>query len=577
MTKKKSCSGLRAKLLMSGVASAALAGASYGQAQGTSPSQQPPGEVAGEMQSDTVLSLPQVRGLMAPPGAENSRFVVGGIVLEGGQPELNARALEAAPKSGATVTVADLFEFAGHVQQLYFEAGYPLVRVAVPAQDIQLNGGDVRLLIVDGYIDHIDSSALPDKVARQVEKMLSPLVGEQMVTADELERRILLAGDTKGLRLRTALTPGAEIGATTLVVTGEHQALNAVVSIDNRVIEDVGREQITFSAAANSVLGAGEQVVVTAATALDDPGFGSTALRSYLGVSASAPVGVDGWSVGFQALQASNAPDPVEAGVQFKSDFFRTGINASYALERTRKKSTTVSLGFDASFEEQNVELLANEVPLFSDRTRAVRAGLSGYRSLSSPGTLSYDVQFSQGIDGLGARGASEASVLRPLSREGADADFTKLNIGATALKKVSEQLWVRATVKAQSSFNEPLLRSEQTSFVSADLVSGPPSGLVTGDRMVAGRFEAQSNVRVNDLFNVQPYAAVAAGESHLEQVSQLERAHSGAASAGLGLRSQLQLTDRALMNLQLEWASIQSKDERLDRDWLGFSVALRR
>jgi hemolysin activation/secretion protein len=574
--KSKFYLSLRARLLLSGLTSAALVGTAHGQGQTTSPSQQPPGEVAGETQNDAVLSLPQVRGLLAPSGAEDTKFVLGAVVLEGGQPDLNAQAMQAAPSSGSTLSVAELFEFAGLVQRLYFEAGYPLVRVVVPAQDIKPAGGDVRILIVNGYIDGIDSSGLPGRVAGQVEKMLAPLVGDETITASELERRVLLAGDTDGLSLRTALTPGEGIGATTLVVTGEHRALETVVSIDNRVIEEVGREQVTFSAAFNSVLGAGEQFVLTTATALSDPGLGPSALRSYAGVSASAPVGVDGWSVGFQAMQASNAPDPIAAGIQFENEFFRAGVSTSYALKRTRKSSASLTLGFDASFEEQRLDLLGQEVSLFSDRTRVIRAGLSGYQSLSRTGALSFDAQLSRGLDGLGARAASDASNLRPLSRDGTDAAFTKLAFGATAVQKLSDELRLQATVRAQSSFNAPLLRSEQTSFVSPGLVSGPPSGLVTGDRMVAGRFEAQSSVRVTDTISIQPYLAVAAGESHLERATALERDHSGATSAGIGLRSQLQITDRSQLALQLEWASLDSDDTRLNRDWLGFSVSLR-
>lgn len=569
-------STLSMRLLLTGFSSAVLAGAAHGQGQTPSPSQQPPGEVAGEDKTDAVFSIPEFRGLQAPEGADQSSFVVVAITLEGGQPDLNAAAAGFAPAAGSTISVAELFAYAGRVQAQYFNAGYPLIRVVVPAQDIQPAGSEVRILIVNGFIEDIDSSALPGRVAGQVERLLRPLVGNPSVSAAELERRILLAGDTAGLSLRSALTPGAEIGATSLIVTGDYSAVEGVVTIDNRVIEDVGREQATFSIALNSLLGRGDQVVLTTATALSEPGLGDGALRSYVGLSASLPVGTEGWSAGLQLLQASNTPDPVAGGAQFGNEFFRAGVSASYALSRTRRASSVLSLSFDASFEEQQLDLLGLQASLFADRTRVARASLSGYSLLGGRGQVSYDAEVSKGIDGLGARAGGDATALRPLSRDGADADFFKFSAGGTLTQEVLEGLSLQTTVRAQSSFNAPLVRSEQTSFVSPGLISGPPSGAVTGDRMIAGRMEAQTLVRIAESLVVQPYAAIAAGESHLERPTALERRHSGASSLAIGVRTQIDVLDSQTMSAQLEWARVESRDQRIERDWFGFSVGLK-
>lgn len=566
---------LDARVLLSGITSVFLAGMAHGQSQIQSPSQQPPGERAGEDKTDAVLSIPELRGLRAPDGAELKSFSVGTILLEGGLEDINARAAALAPAPGATLSVEELFKYAGLVQSLYFDAGYPLVRVVVPAQDIEPLGSTVKILVINGYVDAIDTAALPARVARRVEKVLSPLIGEVAISASELERRILLAGDTAGLRLRSALTPGVEIGATSLVLTGDHSAVDGVISLDNRVIEDVGREQVTASLALNSVFGRGEQLVLTGATALEDPEIGESALRSYTGLSASLPVGTEGWSIGLQLLHASNAPEPV-GGAAFDNTFFRVGLSAAYALERSRRASSVLSFGVDASYEEQRLQLPGLQASLFADRTRVARAGFSGYGHLGDQSQLTYDIQVSKGIDGLGARNTSDATALRPLSREGADAGFAKISVGGSLKKDVYEWLSLQAAIRAQTSFNQPLVRSEQASFVSPGLVSGPPSGSVTGDRMIAGRMEAQTSVQISDVVNLQPYISIAAGESHLENPTALERRHSGGRSLGLGLRAAFDVTSEQTLSAQLEWASVDSDDQRLERDWFGFSVAVR-
>jgi len=219
---------------------------------------------------------------------------------------------------------------------------------------------------------------------------------------------------------------------------------------------------------------------------------------------------------------------------------------------------------------------LGLDASLFTDRTRVARASLSGYSLLGDNGQLTYEVQVSKGIDGLGARSASNATAVRPLSRDGADASFTKLSASGSIKFAVFEALSLQSSIRAQSSFNEPLVRSEQASMVSHGLVSGPPSGTVTGDRMIAGRMEAQTLVRIADSLNIQPYVSVAAGESHFEKPTALERRHSGASSIGTGLRTQFDIMNRNTVTAQIEWARVESNDQRLDRDWLGVSVALR-
>lgn len=96
----------------------------------------------------------------------------------------------------------------------------------------------------------------------------------------------------------------------------------------------------------------------------------------------------------------------------------------------------------------------------------------------------------SPGGDAFGARSAESATGARPLPRDGADASFGKLALGAALIHRREEGISFQTAIRAQTSFHEPLVRSEQASFVSPGLVSGPPSGSVTGDRMIAARLD---------------------------------------------------------------------------------------
>lgn len=552
-----------------------IAGAALGQDVPTTPSQLMPGESAVIQGPDALLTLPEIRGLQAPQGAAQTRLTLAGIALEGGVEAINARAETHAPAPGTHITLDAVYAYASRLQQLYFESGYPLVRVTIPAQDIDAAGATIRVMIVNGYVDRIDTSALPGRVEGQVARMLAPLLNNTLVSAEELERRVLLAGDTAGLALRSAITPGQQTGAVTLVLTGEHRPVNAVLSVDNRLVEASGREQLTASVALNSYFGAGEQLLLTAATSLNDPGFGNSAQRSYLSASASRPVGVEGWSLSLYAIHAASTPEPTLPGVVFDGEFFRIGVSTSYALKRSRTENITLSLAADASYEDQDISLAGLTAPLFADRTRAVRASITGTQ-LRRSGELGYDAQLSRGIAALGARTRDDASPLRPLSRDGADADFTRLAGGVNFSQTLAGGLQFRAGLRGQTSFNAPLLRSEQTSILAPGLISAPPGGLVTGDRMIAGRLELQTRYSPNENLAVQPFVAFAAGESRLERPTALERTHSAAYGPSAGVRASFGTPAGPAFSAQVEWTRLNSNDQRLSRDWFGFTLALR-
>lgn len=567
----------RAGLVLAVLAALASGGSTAFAAQQVpvTPSQLPPGEAAVRPGPDARLSLPAVRGLQAPAGAAETTLIISEIAVEGGIETVTAQARAALPEPGARVSLEAVYAYAGLLQRLYFEAGYPLIRVVVPAQDIDPGGARLRILVINGFIDRVDVSALPPQLQRQVSRMLMPLVGNEAVSAEELERRVFLAGDTAGLTLRSLITPGEEIGGASLVLTGDYQPVSAVLSADNRLVETSGREQLTASLALNSLFARGDQFQLTAATALNDPRFGRSALRSYLGFSASVPVGVDGWSASVQLIHAASAPEPLTAAIGFDGEFFRVGLTTTYALRRSREASINVSLGFDASYEDQNINLAGLGVPLFADRTRVIRASVSGTHRLAR-GQFGYDAQLSRGLSVLGARSSGDASTLRPLSRDGADADFTRLTAGVTLTQNVFGPLRLVADLRGQTSFNEPLLRSEQGSIIGAGLISAPPGGLVTGDRMIAGRVELQAYRQFGDDLVVQPFVALSGGESHLERPTALERAHTAATGPSLGVRATLGRPGSNMLSGQLEWTRLDSNDARLARDWFGFSVALR-
>src|SRR5665811_2169559 len=99
----------------------------------------------------------------------------------------------------------------------YSAAGFALVRVVVPQQKL-VNGADVRLVVVDGFIERIDTSALPAGIKARIEQVLLPLLHMRELSLRTIERKLLLAGDTPGTMLRSTLSAGRVPGGSVLVV-----------------------------------------------------------------------------------------------------------------------------------------------------------------------------------------------------------------------------------------------------------------------------------------------------------------------------------------------------------------------
>ncbi|WP_281292806.1 POTRA domain-containing protein, partial [Methylobacterium oryzihabitans] len=221
--------------------------------------------------SGGALAIPDGVGPAAPPGAERLAVRVGRLRVEGlppgrgERPAALARDL-AARLSGQTVAVADLFAAARDLEQAYAGEGFALVRVVLPAQQLR-DGGDVRLLVVDGLVERVDAAALPPEIRGRVEAVLAPLVGRPGLTLAEIERRVLLAGDTPGTVLRSILAAGAQPGATVLVVEARYKPVTGLVSTDNVLAQSLGTYTLGTGLDLNSPTGHGETLYFRASGA----------------------------------------------------------------------------------------------------------------------------------------------------------------------------------------------------------------------------------------------------------------------------------------------------------------------
>ena len=488
--------------------------------------------------------LPEGGGQEAPQGAETLHVTLSGLDVRGGMPELQAETerLEAQLK-GKSISGADLFAAANALETAYIRAGYILVRVSLPPQSIR-NGQRLKLVVTRGFVEAIDASGLSTRVRHHVERYLSFLVGRNDLTRQELERQLLLAGDTPGLMLKSVLKAGKASGSTVIIVEGYHAAMTGSLDLDNSLSPEMGRWNGGLGVALNSIFGKGE-VIYGRIAGYPDISHGSLfdddPCNRLLVFGFSVPLGTKGYWFAMEGTDSRTHPTST-LGYTLPDHFQRLSTKAGYHWLRSRKANMSTTLTFDISEEKQEIDFDGSRSDFTHDSLRVVRLTQSGDRALFEGAHISASATLSVGLDMLGAR---KGTFTVPLSRDGAKPDFTKLAIEARFTQAFGHKFGqMSLSAQAQTSFGTALVCSEQIGIGGSQWLSAFQNGNISGDSGVAARAEWSLPTRL-PLFPsksrfgaaIVPYVFAAGGIVTLEQPSAVEHDVTRATSFGAGIR----------------------------------------
>ncbi|NBC97230.1 MAG: ShlB/FhaC/HecB family hemolysin secretion/activation protein [Deinococcus-Thermus bacterium] len=475
-------------------------------------------------------------GLAAPPGAERLTIRIGAVEVDGTLPGM-AVPTEALRQrlTGRRIRASELFEAAAELEQAYANEGYVLARVVLPQQRLT-DGGTLRLRVVDGFVERVDLEAVPDPVRDRLRVLTEPLVGARGLRLEEIERRILLAGDTYGVALGSALQAGATPGGTVIVLDPEYRGVTGFVGADNSLSEELGDWKLDAGIEVNGVLGFGESLYARISGHPDGDFFSDPTIRT-LSFGAVVPVGTDGLTVNFEGALSETEAD--EDGPDVPSEFERYSLRLFYPWVRSRDFNLTTRLAFDAQDDRLDIDAAGGTLPVYEDRVRVLRLAADAFWLTEERATIEVGGELSFGIDGFGARTADDAAGGTPLSREGADADFAKLELSGRYRAPLDDQTTLTVNGRMQTSFGDPLVIGEQFGIASAREISPLDAGTLTGDSgwvlrgELARRFEAEAG---GQTVNLSPYVFAAAGAVYLEEPAADEQDETSATAYGFGV-----------------------------------------
>ena len=518
------------------LAFALLTATSGASGQVVAPSRVTPTTLAPPSGPSGAIVVTSPEGLTAPANASKLFLTIGNVTVEGGFPELAADTAAITAKiQGRRISVAEIFAAANAIEQAYAARGYVLVRVAVPPQQLK-NGGSLRLVVIDGFIEGVDLKGIPEKQRALVQARLASLIGKRPVTLAEIERRLLLASDIPGLSLSSTITRGTAPGATLLVLEGTWNAAVGTLGVDNRLPTSLGDWELNGALAVNSPLGYGEQIYGAASSGWDlGKVFNATTPMQLLGAGIVAPIGVDGWKINPEYTNSVTRPAPTPWAPADVGYYQRFDLRASYPLILSRAQTLT----FQATYEwaQEHLSPIGFDTDLYDDQYNVARLQLEDHLRLPY-GLLAGTLVFSQGLGGRGETQAALTGV--PLSQQGAFPTFSKLGLDATWTQPLPYDLQGVLIGQAQTSFGHPLFIAEQFSLDGPQAASAYPLGTFSVDEGATLRGEIQRPFAFGWTQwrgTVAPYVFGAASQGWIDDPTAVQPGHISAESFGVGVR----------------------------------------
>ena len=392
---------------------------------------------------------------------------------------------------GPSVPVGRIEAARAALLNLYRGQGFVLTTVSASVSP----GGDLRFNIIEGRIAEVKLDGDIGPAGVQVLRFLNHLTEHQPIDNATLERWLLLAQDVPGVTLHAVLQPSAEDpGALTLVAQVQRQAVNGLLTVDNRAFRQTGPEEGLAIIDLNSFTQLGERTELSVYhTNGSTQNFGQASTEVFVGAS-GLKVRLYG---GYGKAEPS---DPLrEIGYQGFTTTF--GLAASYPVIRSRQQTLNVIANLDAVETEIRTESgpQGQEIRASRDSLRIARVGaeyaiedlLAGD---ARPAVNFASIRLSRGLPFLGGTGNGNATPGRQNER----VDFTKVAVELSRTQTLfvpwsGSSVALKTRVLGQGS-GDVLPPSEKFFLGGSEIDRGFYSGEVTGDNAFAWSFELQLN-----------------------------------------------------------------------------------
>ncbi|ASK33545.1 hemin-binding protein [Alcanivorax sp. N3-2A] len=406
----------------------------------------------------------------ADPAA--AQVLVNGIAFEGNS-TYSSQDLSGlvAAEIGRPMTLLEIQKMAAEVERFYHDAGYPLVKVVVPAQTFA-DGRPVRMVVLEGQLGQVTVKGNRrfdnERVAAAL-RAAGVEAGEPLKLS-EVERALTRVNRLSGITASATLRPGDRQGYTDLQVDIEEAPrVSGAVEINNFGSEDTGEYRVIPSIKLENLSGRGDGLNLLGMKSIGD----GDAYFGYLDYT--TPLNARGTS-----LQVYGSSGNVNIGREFRvleieGDSTSAGIGLMQDQVLSARNVLTYSLWLEGTDLEQT--MLGTTVA--EDQVRKVRLGVGlDHSDLFGRTLASVDVH--QGL-GENLGGMDNDSVESSRSFAGADNRFTKITVDLTRIQRLTSRTVLIPRLYGQYAF-DPLVSSEQWAIGGVNSVKGHLPSAYSGD-----------------------------------------------------------------------------------------------
>ena len=433
---------------------------------------QPDGHVPAEAEAPARSAPPTIEVEAQPEEnrAGDQKILVGAVTLKGLevlQPADFAAVIT--PRLGQLIDDAGLRALAGAIARQAQSRGFPFATAWIEPQ--HLSSGVLTVRVDEGRVDEVRLDG-PDEPA--VRAALAPLVTGAPVRLGDVERRLLLAGDIDGIRIRNTRYL-REDGRGILVVQLSKDSLAGSIALSNEGTKPLGPAQIRIEADVNGLLSNDDSIILTyTGTPLDPQELNFGYARYAKRVSAN------GTELTLTGTYSEARPGAYLSDLDLRSRSWYVAAGVLQPLWRRR----SASLWFEGELGLRDLHQWEGDALVRADRLAVLRATLYGYADFAG-GRLRGSVTVSQGLGILGATQTGD-----PLaSRFDADGTFTTLYAWSDWTRSLGGRFSVRLAAQGQLA-SQPLLITEETSLGGTAFLRGYDWSERTGDEGIAGTAE---------------------------------------------------------------------------------------
>jgi len=468
------------------------------------------------------------------------------------------------------LTIGQLQEIANEVTNYYRKAGFILAHAYIPAQTI--NTGVVIIQVLEGVVGNVTVENNQSYAASVLKRPFDHLIGKP-VYKDEIESGLLRLTDYPGLSVFGVFRPGTtDVGSTNLVLNiQEERVADFSFHLDNYGTEFTGEGRALVNFALNNPSNSGDIVYGNVLKTFSPTGgnYGSLGYERPI-INAENKLGFTISRNAFDSrFESSLSIDGVtdQAGFYWRQQLTRSRQKNDYSNVKLASKKAELEFDTIENNREDTLTILSFEYGLDTLDTRY--SGINFFM-----------VRYSHGFGDI--LGAMEATDAPNSSRDGAGAEFDKIDFRYDRLQTLSPRQSLLVTVSGQLS-NDLLTSTEQFGFGGPTSVRAYAPTEFLKDKGYFASLEwiikapGYSDVALmdgktlGDIFQVSMFIDAAGG--WLNEPASASQEFDNASGIGMGLR-----LDLDSFNAHLQIATpLTDKKTTNDRDpqyYLEFSYA---